>query len=568
VNRVVDLSAASPSISTPGGRRVRSAAALEAMGSAQIACALTVSFRWAPDDREQSNPDDQRMTASSRQLQAPPSREFPTLPEAVFASIPRQDTVDTKANRRARPGAADSAAAHAFYRVATDPDYFGWINHVQAAAGCAHPVRLSGEIAIVEKDSGRVTARKSTQDMPDAVIYKPCGNRRATVCASCAETYRRDAYQLVRTGLVGGRGVPQIVATNPAVFATFTAPGFGYVHTRRTSRGGRVLSCRPRRQAQPCPHGVDMSCGRTHRDDGKALGQPLCLDCYDYRAQVIWNRHAGELWRRTTIAITRQLRSTARARGVDPKTIRVSYGKVAEMQRRGVVHFHAIIRLDGTDPSDPETILPAPLGFDVNDLVDAIAQATTSTAFITDPHPTRIRGWRIGWGIQLDIRPITVGSDGEITDGQVAGYLAKYATKSTETTGHLSGRVTADTVDLYANPDGTHTERLIDACWTLSASKKWRGLRRWAHRLGFGGHFLTKSRRYSVTFRILRDAHVIWRRTEGRGSAADDNTLVIGLLRFAGSGWHSTGDALLANTTAAASRERRTIAREEIAYAA
>ena len=47
----------------------------------------------------------------------------------------------------------------------------------------------------------------------------------------------------------------------------------------------------------------------------------------------------------------------------------------------------------------------------------------------------------------------------------VAGYLAKYATKSTEVTGHRSVRLTADTIGDYADPDGDHTARLIDACW-------------------------------------------------------------------------------------------------------
>jgi hypothetical protein len=35
-------------------------------------------------------------------------------------------------------------------------------------------------------------------------------------------------------------------------------------------------------------------------------------------------------------------------------------------------------------------------------------------------------------------------------------------------------------------------------------------LARHAHRLGFGGHFLTKSRGYSTTFAALRDARVQW----------------------------------------------------------
>src|SRR5258706_8174518 len=66
---------------------------------------------------------------------------------------------------------------------------------------------------------------------------------------------------------------------------------------------------------------------------------------------------------------------------------------------------------------------------------------------------------------------ITVGSDGEVTDGMVAAYLAKYATKSTEITGHVSGRLNDATVDLYADPDGDHIARLVDACWRLGDSR-------------------------------------------------------------------------------------------------
>jgi hypothetical protein len=51
--------------------------------------------------------------------------------------------------------------------------------------------------------------------------------RRASVCPPCAETYRADTYQLIRAGLVGGKGVPETVTGHPCVFATFTAPSFG-----------------------------------------------------------------------------------------------------------------------------------------------------------------------------------------------------------------------------------------------------------------------------------------------------------------------------------------------------
>ena len=104
-----------------------------------------------------------------------------------------------------------------------------------------------------------------------------------------------------------------------------------------------------------------------------------------------------------------------------------------------------------------------------------------------------------------------------VTDLAVASYLAKYSTKGTEATGHASARITAETIDLYANPDGTHPERLIDACWSLGAHPGYVSLRRWAHMLGFGGHFLTKARRYSVTFRDLRQARITYRRRQDTG---------------------------------------------------
>lgn len=100
---------------------------------------------------------------------------------------------------------------------AAGPDYFGWLEHVQAAAGCSHPIRLSGEIATVDRATGQLLTTTATADLPDGEIYKPCGNRRHAVCPSCARTYQRDAYQLLRAGLAGGKGIPDTVAGHPAV---------------------------------------------------------------------------------------------------------------------------------------------------------------------------------------------------------------------------------------------------------------------------------------------------------------------------------------------------------------
>jgi hypothetical protein len=407
--------------------------------------------------------------------------------------------------------------------------------------------------------------------MPDGVLYKPCGNRRASVCPACSRRYQRDAYQIIRTLLVGGKGVPDTVAQHPAVFPTLTAPSFGPVHTRvvkrHTCSDRRACQCRPepchpRRDNIRCPHGRAQVCFARHDDGDKLVGTPLCLDCYDHDGQVVWNNQLGELWRRTRITIERFLQYRAQNLGYAPTTIKLTYGKAAEFQRRAVVHLHLIARLDGYDPSDKTVILPPPAGYDAADLVDAVEYAARTVSFTTDPHPTKPEGWVIAWGKQLDVRVITVAASGDITDAMVAAYLAKYATKSTEVTGHTSTRLNTDTIDLYADPDGTHTERLVDACWRLGQPSDWRGLRRWAHMLGFGGHFLTKSHRHPVTFRLLRDNRIIHVRATNAGPDSDgqvpehETVLVANFLQFVGAGWHTTGDAMLANASADQARSR------------
>jgi len=100
-----------------------------------------------------------------------------------------------------------------------------------------------------------------------------------------------------------------------------------------------------------CPHGRRLVCFARHEDGDRRVGSGLCPDCYDYQAQVVWNLQAGELWRRTSEAIHKYLRRLAKRRGIDPATIRLSFGKAAEYQNRAAVHFHVIMRLDGKDPN-------------------------------------------------------------------------------------------------------------------------------------------------------------------------------------------------------------------------
>ena len=96
--------------------------------------------------------------------------------------------------------------------------------------------------------------------------------------------------------------------------------------------------------------------------------------------------------------------------------------------------------------------------------------------------------------------------------------------------------------------------------------------------LGFGGHFATKSRRYSTTHKALRAARREWHRTtradwrdrnhqDLRVDWGDDvdteTTLIVADLHLAGIGWNTTADAHLAAAAAARARAYRALAREE-----
>lgn len=137
------------------------------------------------------------------------------------------------------------------------------------------------------------------------------------------------------------------------------------------------------------------TCTKRHGKDDPELGRPLCIECWDYAGAVLWNAHASELWRRTRIRIYREL---AALTGLSERQLRrqvsVQYVKVAEYQRRGVVHFHLLIRLDAARPSAverlgvswrlPYRITPPLARFTVKLLAQAVRNAV---AHVEVPYP-------------------------------------------------------------------------------------------------------------------------------------------------------------------------------------
>jgi hypothetical protein len=405
----------------------------------------------------------------------------------------------------------------------------------------------------------------STDDEPDGILRKACGNRREAVCPSCAERYRQDAYHLIAAGLRGGKTVPDTVVEHPAVFVTFTAPSFGVVHTCRHGRDARALPCRPRRDAEVCPHGVRMSCGQVHGDNDPCLGEPICPECFDHERAVVWNNALSELWRYTTIYLPRVIAGLVCMTQKDLKErVRFYYVKVAEYQRRGLVHLHTVIRLDRTMPRyRAHEVKPPPSRFDVELLEDAV-RATAQA--VHAPLPDELGGGRVSWGDELDVRRLDVQER-----RRVAGYLAKYATKSTELAGGVLHRVSEHDVDELVVSD--HVRAYLRAAFTLADDPALgeRRFVRYAHAFGYRGHCLTKSRRYSTTFKTLREArerhvheHLLARSQDGTRRALAEMAASerIASFRYVGLGHLTAADALLAASAAARAREQRQAARE------
>lgn len=436
----------------------------------------------------------------------------------------------------------------------TEADFRAWEREVSTAAACSRPIRLRGRITAVDLVTGEAATAYTTAAEPNGVLHVACGNRRAAQCPTCSATYKRDARQLVRAGLAGGKGIPESITEHPCVFATFTAPSFGLVHARR-ERNGIVHPCRARRKHTACPHGRPASCPVRHHKDDPRLGRPFCPDCYDYDSAVVFNACAGKLWQRFTTYLPREL---ARLQGLTQREtralVRPRYVKVAEYQARGVVHFHAIIRLDHATADD--TWAPPPPGWTADLLAAAVTAAASSASVVVDVGNTGDT-LRLRFGAEIDARVIARGTSSALTENAVANYIAKYVTKDADIPGLPAYRI-CSAAELTALRCPPHFQRMITAAWRL-------GYRRWAHQLGKGGHPLTKSQRFSTTFRTLRAARTEHRRAlrhpDGEldpwGRTVNETTvLFIGDWHYAGTGYAAADSHFLALMSAASARKR------------
>ena len=166
----------------------------------------------------------------------------------------------------------------------------------------------------------------------------------------------------------------------------------------------------------------------------------------------------------------------------------------------------------------------------------------------------------LGFGPQTDARPVH--RDAIIATGRplnvdaVANYIAKYVTKALAVPGLPDARLRS-ALDIQALRCPPHHKRMVLTSWELGARDATGDprFRRHAHTLGYGGHPLTKSRRYSLTFGHLRGERAQHRRAQRWPDGERDpwgrpldNTVVLILKTwtYAGTGYttHSPGAEL------------------------
>ncbi|MFE1990007.1 replication initiator [Streptomyces parvulus] len=368
-----------------------------------------------------------------------------------------------------------------------------------------------------------------------------------------------------------------------AGYSTWTgvlnAADFGLAQTRRRAF---LIASRTRPALPPEPTHADGGTAADLFGDGLPTWRTMgdVLGCPPGEVITRGNHTTGGSRFPTTGPSWGLRREIAKRAGLTQKAAkeqsRVSFGKVAEYQKRGAVHFHAVIRFDGPDGPDD----PPPAWATLVLLTDAIHAAAArvevdvpAARYQPDPKKPAITqpARTLRWGTQLDVRPIRDFGDGEdITERAVASYVAKYATKAAETTGTVDRRIgSKDALALLGVPD--HPARLIAACLDLHALYPDRKLRDWAHMLGFRGHFSTKSRRYSTTLGELRQTRADYRAAQQRAALGlpdpDDEeatALTLAHWTYASHG-HTPGESWLAANIRRDIQHNRESAREELA---
>ena len=294
-----------------------------------------------------------------------------------------------------------------------------------------------------------------------------------------------------------------------------TAPSFGPVHTRKVTRRGHVIPCR---------------CGDRHHPADPRLATAVDPDTYDYTGAVLWQAHAGALWARFTTTLRRAL---AAALGVGARDFPTTPGcpTPRSPSTSAAGSCTSTPSSASTAPTDPPThhpprspttrcATPSPAAARAATLTTARPDGTPLVLALGHPArpPPRHRDRR---------RASSRTRPGEITDAALAGYIAKYATKSTGAVdgGEGADRPIRDGEHIAYLDVSPHHRRMIDTAWQLGDLPQYER----AEPAPVGAHARLPRplhdqdrRAYSITFTAIRAERRTWRlRTDLDQLAAD-----------------------------------------------
>jgi len=337
---------------------------------------------------------------------------------------------------------------------------------VVAATKCSHPVTLVPEC--VHLGNGDIFTGKP--------IEKPCGSRLADRCEYCSQVYAADARSVFNGGVESDP-----VQESHFTFLTLTAPGsevFGKTHQRVTRTVGKdkaekiiVLQC---------------SCKRRHRQDDAAIGTPIDPSTYRYDLATDFNKSASRL-----LAVT--LQRLSRRHGE-----KLRYARVAEFQKRGLLHFHILIRGE-VSPTQ----------------IAAVVKGVRNEAGDWVVKPVQHGEWT--WGEQVDVRVVSSDDKGKV--GYYLRKLISYSTKgaNSEASGPTDHRARMQAAALKScncekfAPDcrqGKRADVRRNRYYPEASEKFCRRCQLAFNGWGFRGHILAFSRTWGMTFKVVRQRRI------------------------------------------------------------
>ena len=330
----------------------------------------------------------------------------PVRPLALGAPMPPRSTLHSARRLATRS------------RPATRP-LPGWRAQVEATGGCAAPIHLPGSSRVLDRDGAVLLERSRRRARPVRQPPRDASARPArtatppTPSTCCAPGSPETTPRTCPTPSPTTRG-----RSSPS-----PRPRSGRCTPARVTRA-RARHPLPLRRAAPPrrpPHRHRRSTPTPTTTTARCSGRPTPARCGPGSPSP-----CAAPWPPPSASPAREFRDHAR----------LSYAKVAEYQRRGLVHFHAVIRLDGPDgPTDPP-----PAGLTHDALRAAITTAARAATLTIAPARRDTAGARLGRparparGHRRPRRAQIEDDDGEITDAALAGYIAKYATKGTGAT--------------------------------------------------------------------------------------------------------------------------------------